>query len=275
MVKKQNRCSLCGEFNPKGNHAKSCRGVAGATPPSPGNNAAAASGSTADELRNDIARLEESAGLPNPWAFGSYDRLVFDRKTEEVKAQADRLRKQLAEIESQGSPQVDTEKVYAGYKELTTAKTGELPPPVPLNELEGLETIRDWNGGSITYLKQGYEESIRRLIEGRRIVSVTADRKIRLDTGVELQFEANEGCGGCGSGWYEITHLGDVDNVVTKVSFNHEEYGEGGGQRYELFVYTGEERINLLTVEGNDGNGYYGTGYRINIIVPPNPAEPV
>lgn len=35
--------------------------------------------------------------------------------------------------------------------------------------------------------------------------------------------------------------------------------------RYTLYVYAENKRIAAAVVEGDDGNGYYGTGYRIRL----------
>ena len=32
---------------------------------------------------------------------------------------------------------------------------------------------------------------------------------------------------------------------------------------YSIFVLAEDNRIKVLQVDGDDGNGYYGTGYRI------------
>lgn len=39
---------------------------------------------------------------------------------------------------------------------------------------------------------------------------------------------------------------------------------------YKIFVIACEERINILSVAGDDGNGYYGTGYEIYVKFPQN-----
>jgi hypothetical protein len=38
------------------------------------------------------------------------------------------------------------------------------------------------------------------------------------------------------------------------------------GHVYRLFVYAANDRINVLSVEGDDGNGYYGTGFTLTVV---------
>ena len=88
-----------------------------------------------------------------------------------------------------------------------------------------------------------------------------------LDNGVEVIITPNEGCSGCSAGHYSISRLNTCDNVITRVelkeSYLDEDYEEE--KKYEIFVYADNREINLLTVEGSDGNGYYGTGYTLEV----------
>ena len=109
------------------------------------------------------------------------------------------------------------------------------------------------------------EDAIRELLLGHRVAKV-ADDHLRLDDGTLLKIVGNEGCGGCSSGWYELTDLNDCDNIVTAVEFAERSVdpdNEWSDAVYEVFVLAEDQRINLFAVEGTDGNGYYGTGYRI------------
>ena len=38
---------------------------------------------------------------------------------------------------------------------------------------------------------------------------------------------------------------------------------EYDGTSYKIFVYAENQKLKLLQVDGDDGNGYYGTGYSI------------
>ena len=109
-------------------------------------------------------------------------------------------------------------------------------------------------------------DAVAELLMGRT-VEVTGPHTLRLDNGVELELPDTDGGCSCSSGCYDLTTLNGVPNIITKVEFVNapdEEYGDGNG-RYQIFVFTGAERINLATWEGSDGNGYYGTGYSINV----------
>ena len=114
------------------------------------------------------------------------------------------------------------------------------------------------------------EEQIKNLLLFRKIVEVKGDTLI-LDNGIELDVVANEGCGGCSSGWYYLTELNGCDNVITNVEFNCDDY-DGNDEYYEtsykIFVYAENKKIKILQVDGSDGNGYYGTGYSIYVKIP-------
>lgn len=120
---------------------------------------------------------------------------------------------------------------------------------------------------TIKRLDECDEEEIKELLIGRK-VKVDGDNLI-LDNGIILEVIANEGCGGCSNGWYSITKLNEVDNAITNVEFvcdgdvrdKYEDYYNDTS--YKIFVFCEDTRINLLQVDGSDGNGYYGTGYTI------------
>lgn len=116
---------------------------------------------------------------------------------------------------------------------------------------------------TINRLDECDEEEIRELLVGRK-VKVDGDNLI-LDNGIVLEVIANEGCGGCPSGWYSITKLNEVDNAITNVEFDcdGDVANEDDDTSYKIFVFCEDTRIKLLQVDGSDGNGYYGTGYTI------------
>lgn len=97
-----------------------------------------------------------------------------------------------------------------------------------------------------------------------KVVSVTEvddqTAELTLDNGVVLVAEGNEGCGGCSNGWYFLTALNSCDNAITNV----EVVEDGAETTFSLFVYAADNRINLLTYEGDD-NGYYGVGYTLRV----------
>ena len=123
---------------------------------------------------------------------------------------------------------------------------------------------------TIKILDECDEAEIKELLIGRKVkVDIDNDRLI-LDNGIILEIEANEGCGGCSSGWYSITKLNEVDNAITNVGFECDgieanEENDYSDTSYRIFVFCEDKRINLLQVDGSDGNGYYGTGYTIRV----------
>lgn len=119
---------------------------------------------------------------------------------------------------------------------------------------------------SLQGLGHSDEKQIRALLLGRRVVEVDGDH-MRLDNGTIIKVVPNEGGCSCGAGDYELKHLGLVDNAITKVEFDRvDNSGEddwGWDSMYRIFVFADNQRINLLTIEGDDGNGYYGTGFEL------------
>lgn len=116
------------------------------------------------------------------------------------------------------------------------------------------------------------DPQIERVFMGRRITGAEGD-VLTLDNGTKVTVVPNQGGCSCASGDYELTKIAAFDNVITKVEqvVTHdsiEDYQEQ--KKYELFVYAGEEKIAALEVDGDDGNGYYGTGYSLLV----TPGEP-
>lgn len=114
-------------------------------------------------------------------------------------------------------------------------------------------TFRYWSGGPIETRYNEY-----------------ADGRLVLDDGTVAYIKANEGCGGCSSGWYDLKHLAEIDNVITKVSLDTQRSGDMyfGETSYRIFVFTSLGEYNLMQVDGDDGNGYYGTGFEITVVFP-------
>lgn len=117
------------------------------------------------------------------------------------------------------------------------------------------------------------EEKIKVLLMYRKIVKVDDDT-LYLDNGVELQVLPNEGCCGCGAGWYDIEELNGCDNAITNVEFECERINPDDRwseeYSYKIFVYAEDTKIKIVQVDGDDGNGYYGTGYSIRVKFPIN-----
>lgn len=120
----------------------------------------------------------------------------------------------------------------------------------------------------MTIYDQGQEDEITALLMGRTVTKVN-DNTLLLDDGTLLQFVGMADC----CAYYEIEQLNGVDNIITRVELvndpdDGEDYaaqGRKGEGVYEIFVFAGEERINLVRFEGTDSNGYYGTGYTIRV----------
>jgi hypothetical protein len=107
------------------------------------------------------------------------------------------------------------------------------------------------------------------LLLGHAVSKVAVDHLL-LDDGTLLKIVGHEGGCSCNAGCYDLTALNGVENIITSVEFEDdpdEGWGDGGGT-YRIFVFAGDQRINLATFEGSDGNGYYGTGYRVLVRLP-------
>lgn len=116
-------------------------------------------------------------------------------------------------------------------------------------------------------------DKIKNLLMYRKVVKVVEDT-LFLDNGIELEVVPNTGCGGCGSGWYEIVELNGCDNIITDVEFVREDIDDltsDNDTSYKIFVYAEDKKIKLVQVDGSDGNGYYGTGYSIVVRVNDKP----
>lgn len=104
-------------------------------------------------------------------------------------------------------------------------------------------------------------------------VSKVADDHLLLDDGTLLRLVGNDGGCACSAGCYDLTALNGVENIITAVEFEDEPEGDDpdlwdADGAYRIFVFAGNERINLATFEGSDGNGYYGTGYHLMVRLP-------
>ena len=110
-------------------------------------------------------------------------------------------------------------------------------------------------------LRYSEANKIRKLLVGRKVVEVDGDQA-KLDNGTIVRVLPNDGGCSCGAGDYELKALNRVDNVITKVEFE-DAAGNYDAHTYRIFVYADNEKINLLTVEGDDGSGWYGTGYEL------------
>jgi hypothetical protein len=107
------------------------------------------------------------------------------------------------------------------------------------------------------------------VLAGRYVTKVDGDT-LTLDDGTVLELEGNVGCD-CGSGTYDLTELFQRGtptarimsaDVTTRLTDEDDEYSD---VIYTLFVIVDDERLPLAEFEGNDGNGYYGSGFRVTV----------
>lgn len=114
-------------------------------------------------------------------------------------------------------------------------------------------------------------EELNAVFVGRTVIAVGEDQLL-LDDGTELRIVPNEGGAICRCGAYRITELNDCDNIITGAKVVKDDRrparSDDGQHIYRLFVFSGHKKINLLTVEGADNNGMYGTGFTINVYPP-------
>ena len=114
-------------------------------------------------------------------------------------------------------------------------------------------------------------ENLKSTLIGHKIIKIDINRHIlTLDNNSMIQFIANRGCGGCTSGNYDITEFNPsvADNVITNVTVSEKDLDNPDSWRdrlYEIFIFAENQEMKLLDCEGSDGNGCYGTGYRVII----------
>ncbi len=139
-----------------------------------------------------------------------------------------------------------------------------------------LTTFRAYSEGT-TMVEHDEEQAIRGLLLGRRIVEVEGDYML-LDNGTTVLLDGNDGCGGCSAGDYWVVgDIAKVDNIITAVETQEtsrttdEDGYEDTLTVYKVFVVAEDKRFNLFTVEGDDGNGYYGSGYTLHVLAGKEP----
>lgn len=133
-------------------------------------------------------------------------------------------------------------------------------------------------------LNQDNTDAISTLLTGRRIVAVELGHferpgqdwgdaptgKLTLDNGTAVLVTPNQGHCACSAGDYSLTSLAAVDNVITSVRLAVEQSGEAweSDQSYRIYVVADAVEINAVQIDGSDGNGYYGTGYELTVVLP-------
>lgn len=140
------------------------------------------------------------------------------------------------------------------------------------------------------------EDELRPLLVGKKIVAARiADERpdswmmgpvgyLDLDDGTTLKVWGNDGGCACSAGCYPLESLNACDNIITNVEVearpggddvpcytcgdswcwnrDHETRSDG---HYRIFVYAEDVRINVASFEGTDGNGWYGTGFWVEV----------
>nr|DAF70844.1 MAG TPA: hypothetical protein [Caudoviricetes sp.] len=119
------------------------------------------------------------------------------------------------------------------------------------------------------------EKEIEELLLGHKIVADENNDTLILDNGVRLLITPNSGCDACPSGNYYLEHIASVNNAITNVEFvnehedsDYDDFDDEYYQHYKIFVIADGMTTELLDVYGTDGNGYYGTGYKIDVYLP-------
>lgn len=143
-----------------------------------------------------------------------------------------------------------------------------------------IETVKSFFGNRSKPLTHSddfnFEEVMKSELFGRRIVRVQGaegdgDAYLYLDNGRRLRLVGNEGCGGCGNGWYNLKNINVFDNAITNVQLDVD-CDDTDCDVYKLFVLSGDQRMNVVSFEGYD-NGYYGTGFEVFVQVEQNGDE--
>ena len=120
----------------------------------------------------------------------------------------------------------------------------------------------------------GYNDhdEIRDLLMWRTVTVDWANEQLVLDNGVRLKIKPNIGGCSCGAGDYVLEKLDGTTSAITNVQVAEQ---VDDVKRYEpdrtyaVHVLTEDKQMKTLwEVQGNDGNGYYGTGYWIEVHVP-------
>lgn len=120
-------------------------------------------------------------------------------------------------------------------------------------------------------------EAIRNLFVGKKVVKADG-HELTLSDGMILQIIPNEGGCSCGAGDYYLDNINKFDSVITDVEVKVFG-GESGSwdedaHTYQLFVYSGGISTSVADIKGDDGNGYYGTGFDIYVKYTPGPTRP-
>lgn len=110
------------------------------------------------------------------------------------------------------------------------------------------------------------EDGIRELFVGRSIVSAV-DNVLTLDDGTQIELRGNSGSWGSSSGNYMLDQVSIHPNLITGVALASIREDETR-RTYKIFVYTGAIFTEVASFAGDDGSGWYGTGYTLEVVEP-------
>lgn len=146
-----------------------------------------------------------------------------------------------------------------------------------------MNTTNSLNNNTVTLDQDSTAEEYTKILRGRYITNITLTdmddegyaltATLTLDNDTTLTVEANEGCGGCANGWYHITRAFYRGNRCARIMNAHVEYSQDdndirdGWEKYTIFVMIdgNETQLPLLTAQGDDGPGAYGTGFTLTV----------
>lgn len=132
-----------------------------------------------------------------------------------------------------------------------------------------------------------HEERLRKALVGRRILKAEkfenengTSARFHLDNDKVLEVHASDGGCACSAGDYWVDEIDTADGAVimnvesVEDPAGDDDYSWNGEtsdlsttrEGYKLFVYAeGVGKRQLYSMAGDDGNGYYGTGYSVYI----------
>lgn len=118
------------------------------------------------------------------------------------------------------------------------------------------------------------------ILRGRYVTSIDGSI-ITLDDGTELYIQGNAGCGGCSSGWYWLEETFKRGNRKARIMSAYVAYSEDKSEDeparsvYTIFVLVdgNPSQLPLATIRGDDGNGYYGTGFTLTATIKTPPTS--
>jgi hypothetical protein len=134
-------------------------------------------------------------------------------------------------------------------------------------------------------------DRLRSLLVGKTVLTATMSDEppdkydvgptgtIALSDGTVLKVWGNDGGCACDAGCYPLSEVNVTNGIVTNVEVEERpdgdftddcpECGKGWGCEhrgyYRIYVVTPDERSLLASFDGSDGNGYYGTGWWLQV----------